>query len=130
MEIPDNQSFNLKDLIPKESLDEYVNISKDILDEKLDEKKESRELLRQKLRNKTNILKGNRVSKDLREKNQINELKKNPMFQSLNNTDNTDVNMNSMIDKMASSMTKDPKQKKNIKKQLDKLIDKMKEQNL
>ena len=127
MEIPDNQSFNLKDLIPKESLDEYVNISKDILDEKLDEKKESRELLRQKLRNKTNILKGNRVSKDLREKNQINELKKNPMFQSLNNTD---VNMNSMIDKMASSMTKDSKQKKNIKKQLDKLIDKMKEQNL
>jgi hypothetical protein len=130
MEIPENQSLNIKDLIPKESLDEYLHISKDILDKTFDEKKENRELLRQKLRNKTNILKGNRISKDLREKNQINELKKNPMFQSLNNIDNTDVNMNSMIDKMASSMTKDPKQKKNIKKQLDKLIDKMKEQNL
>jgi hypothetical protein len=31
---------------------------------------------------------------------------------------------------MASSMTKDPKQKKNIKKQIDKLVEKMKEDNL
>jgi hypothetical protein len=126
MEIPDNQSLNLKDLIPKECLEEYKNISSD-LNENFDEKKANRELLRQKLRNKTNILKGNRVSKELREKNQINELKKNPMFQSLNNTD---VDMNSIIEKMASSMTKDPKQKKNIKKQIDKLVEKMKEDNL
>ena len=82
----------------------------------------TRDELRRRLRAKTNTMKGNRSSKHIREQNQINELKENPMFQ---NADPNSVEVKNMIDSYASKMTSDPKQKKNIKKQMDNLIQKI-----
>lgn len=87
-----------------------------------EEKKDSdKEELRKKLRDKTNNMRNCRMSKSLREEQQIKTLKENPAFQ--NNGSNDDVK--NMIEKMASNMAHDPKQKKNLKKQMENLIGKM-----
>jgi hypothetical protein len=119
-----NKSFNLKDLINPEMLSKYVenNLEQDI-DIKEDPQKK-REELRKKLRAKTNILRNNRSSKEMKETNQINMLKENPLFKNIENAD--EDTMKKMIESMAAKMTNDPKQKKNAKKQMESLIEKMK----
>ena len=133
-----NKSFDFKSLLSDDKLKEYMgnNIDMNKISELLggqsQESKEveedpalRREELRRKLRAKTNSLKGNRMSKQEREKNQINELKKNPMFQNVGATGGNNDDIKNMIDAYAYKMTTDPKQKKNIKKQMDSLIEKM-----
>ncbi len=135
-----NKSFDFKSLLNDEKLKEYMgkNIDMNKISELLgggievqkskqveEDPALRREELRRKLRAKTNSLKSNRISKQEREQNQINELKTNPMFQNagLNGGNNDEIK--NMIDAYASKMTTDPKQKKNIKKQMDNLIQKM-----
>jgi len=135
-----NKSFDFKSLLNDEKLKEYMgkNIDMNKISELLgggievqkskqveEDPALRREELRRKLRAKTNSLKSNRMSKQEREQNQINELKTNPMFQNagLNGGNNDEIK--NMIDAYASKMTTDPKQKKNIKKQMDNLIQKM-----
>jgi len=137
-----NKSFNLKDFIKNDTIKNYIeenghnvdmNKISELINGKLNineestEKKvidnERREELRRRLREKTNVLKGNRTSKELREKNQINELKQNPLFQTGGNVNPEDIK--NMIEAYSSKMTKDTKQKKNIKKQMNNLIEKM-----
>ena len=66
-------------------------------------------------------LRNNRMSKNVREQGQIESLKSNPAFQNLN----SEEEIKKAIDMVASSMSKDSKQKKNIKKQMENLVDKM-----
>jgi hypothetical protein len=128
-----NQSFNIKDLINDEDLSKYsdlinnldlnnLNLNNLNLDksEKIINDKEE---IRRKLREKTNSLRNNRLGKKTKEDNQIKALKENPMFQNIDS--NSD--MKGVIDKMASNMSNDPRQKKNIKKQIEKLVDKIKQ---
>ena len=84
--------------------------------------KPTREELKQKLRAAIKSRSNNRLKKDLRQQNQINMLKENPMFQNMGNT----ADMKNVIDNMASKMSNDPRQKKNIKKQMEELVEKMK----
>lgn len=134
-----NKSFDFKSLLSDDKFKEYMgkNVDMNKISELLgngptqESKQEEedpalrREELRRKLRAKTNSLKGNRMSKQEREKNQINELKKNPMFQNAGLAGGNNDDIKNMIDAYASKMTNDPKQKKNIKKQMDSLIEKM-----
>jgi hypothetical protein len=139
----ENKSFNLSELINNDELKKYIgkNLDMNKISELINgnttesissieepsEKgcisQERREELRRRLRAKTNSLKGNRTSKEAREKNQINELKQNPLFQQSGNMNEEDVK--NIIETYASKMTKDAKQKKNIKKQMKNLIEKM-----
>jgi hypothetical protein len=139
----ENKSFNLSELINNDELKKYIgkNLDMNKISELINgnttesissieepsEKgcisQEKREELRRRLRSKTNSLKGNRTSKEAREKNQINELKQNPLFQQSGNMNEEDVK--NIIETYASKMTKDAKQKKNIKKQMKNLIEKM-----
>jgi hypothetical protein len=115
----EKESFNLKDLINIDDLKEYTNNLDNT--EKIDET-ENKEEIRRRLKEKINNLKGNRLNKNLKEQNKIQQLRENPMFKNIDNN----VDMKSMIEKMATSMSKDSKQKKNIKKQMEGLIEKMK----
>ena len=116
----DTKSFNLKDLITPDILNKYVETN---LEEKNKLNEINREILRKKLRNKTNNLRLNRSSKDANEKNQLNMLKENSLFQNIEGADNE--TMKKMVDAMASKMTNDSKQKKNAKKQITKLLEKI-----
>ena len=87
-------------------------------------KDELRNELRKKLRAKIKTLSIHRMSKDMKEKAQIDSLKENLMFQNAGNIGNED--MNNIINTMVNQMGADPKQKKNIKKQVENLVDKMK----
>jgi len=117
----DKQNFNLTELMSQINLKDYMGENNQ-LDEKLVEmEKQRKEQLRQKLRNKTNSLRNNRMSKNVREQGQIESLKSNPAFQNLN----SEEEIKKAIDMVASSMSKDSKQKKNIKKQMENLVDKM-----
>ena len=117
----EKQNFNLTELMSQINLKDYMGENNQ-LDEKLVEmEKQRKELLRQKLRNKTNSLRNNRMSKNAREQNQIESLKSNPAFQNINSNED----MKKAIDMVASSMSKDSKQKKNIKKQMEQLVGKM-----
>jgi len=117
----DKQNFNLTELMSQINLKDYMGENNQ-LDEKLVEmEKQRKEQLRQKLRNKTNSLRKNRMSKNVREQGQIESLKSNPAFQNLN----SEEEIKKAIDMVASSMSKDSKQKKNIKKQMENLVDKM-----
>jgi hypothetical protein len=117
----EKQNFNLTELMSQINLKDYMGENNQ-LDEKLVEmEKQRKELLRQKLRNKTNSLRNNRMSKNVREQGQIESLKSNPAFQNLN----SEEEIKKAIDMVASSMSKDSKQKKNIKKQMENLVDKM-----
>jgi hypothetical protein len=117
-----NQSFNLEDLMSQINLNDYKGVVPELDNKIKDLQLKRKEELKQKLRAKTNNLRNNRMSKEIRENNQINSLKENPMFQNINNVEDT----KKIIETMASSMSKDSKQKKNIKKQIEKLVDKMK----
>jgi len=139
----ENKSFNLSELINNDELKKYIGKNLDMNkiselingntsestssieepSEKGSISQERRDELRRRLRAKTNSLKGNRTSKEAREKNQINELKQNPLFQQSGNMNEEDVK--NIIETYASKMTKDAKQKKNIKKQMKNLIEKM-----
>ena len=77
------------------------------------------------MREKRESLKNNRTSKKGRENNQMNMLKENPLFQNIDQLDDTKTK--NLIETMASKISNDPKQKKNIKKQMENLINKMKE---
>ena len=126
------ESLNLKDLIKPEDLEAYQNIlshNNGNLDSNQDNQPDNEEArrnyLRQKLRAKTKQLQSSRMSKDMREKSQIEMLKENPMFKNLNGQQQNPELMKETIEKIASSMCKDPRQKKNIKKQLGNIIEKM-----
>lgn len=121
----EKQSFNLDELMSELNLKDYMGESQE-LDGKLKEIQEKRkDELRKKLRQKTNNMRNNRSGKILREQNQINSLKENPLFQNIGNGNEDEIKK--VIETMASSFSKDPKQKKNIKKQIEKLVDKIKE---
>jgi predicted outer membrane protein len=90
----------------------------------------NKEDLKKKLRDKRNALKNNRLGKKYQEDNQIKTLKENPLFQNMNGGNlngANDADIKNTIESMASKMSNDPKQKKNIKKQMNHLIEKMKE---
>lgn len=121
----EKQSFNLDELMSELNLKDYMGESQE-LDGKLKEIQEKRkDELRKKLRQKTNNMRNNRSGKILREQNQINSLKENPLFQNIGNGNEDEIKK--VIETMASSFSKDPKQKKNIKKQMEKLVEKIKE---
>lgn len=119
------KSFNLADLINPDILNKYAGLSKDmnLIEELEEDPLKKRETLRKKLRAKTNTMRIERSSKDMKEKNQINMLKENPLFKNIENTD--EETMKKIIDNMASKMTNDPRQKKNAKKQMENLVEKM-----
>ena len=102
---------------------------KDNLEEELTEEiiMKNREELRKRTNEKIAHMRNKRSSKNIKQESQIKALKENPLFQNLDLNNNTDIKK--IIDNLASKMTNDSKQKKNIKKQMDKIIDKMKEQN-
>jgi hypothetical protein len=119
----EKQEFNLNELMSQINLKDYIGEDPD-LDEKLKEMEQNRkEMLRQKLRKKTHSMRHNRMSKDIRQHNQMEELKKNPAFSNIG----SEEEMKKAIDMVASSMSKDSKQKKNIKKQMQGLIEKVKD---
>ena len=124
----EKKSFNIKDLVDIEDLNNYTSeLLKNNENEVDNLSKPSRDELRAKLRAKTNSLKNNRMSKNIKEENQMKSLKENPMFK---NVDPNSVDMKNMIESMANKMCADPKQKKNIKKQMEKLVEKMKDNTL
>lgn len=121
----EKQQFDLAEIMSKMNLKDYMGQDPE-LDKKLMELDEKRKNdLKQKLRQKTNNMRNNRLGKSSREQSQINALKENPMFQNIGNTSEEEIKK--AIEMMASSFSKDPRQKKNIKKQVGKLVDKMKE---
>lgn len=121
----EKQQFNLNDIMSNLNLKDYMGQSEE-LDNKLVEMENKRKNdLRQKLRQKTNNMRNNRSGKSMREQSQINALKENALFQNINN--NSEEEIKKAIETMASSFSKDSRQKKNIKKQVGKLVEKMKE---
>ena len=142
---PEKKTFDLKDIlnISPEMLQSFQSLtlnnnennnlmnSSSILSQ--NNKSENTDELKKKLRDKRNALKNNRLGKKYREENQIKALKENPLFQNINGgnangaNDANDTDIKNTIENMASKMSNDPKQKKNIKKQMSNLIEKMKE---
>ena len=116
------QELNLMDLMSEINLKSYMGESPEMDEKILEMEKKRKEMLRQKLRNKMNSFKNNRMSKDHKQQVQMDSLKNNPAFQNINSQEE----MKKAIDMVASSMSKDSKQKKNIKKQMEELVDKMK----
>jgi hypothetical protein len=91
--------------------------------EKEGEKELSREELRKKLRAKMNQLSSQRQGKDVQQQKQIEQLKSNPMVQSMGNK--VDVNM--LIDQVMkqNNIPNTPQHRKNVKKQVEALMSKM-----
>jgi hypothetical protein len=89
---------------------------------------EARAALKKKLEDKRSSIKNKKQPLITKEDNQINMLKNNPLFKNIENLDKESIKK--IIDTVASSMTNDSKQKKNIKKQVEKLIDKMVEKKV
>ena len=126
----EKKSFNLKDLINIENIDQLSSLSlNDNLEEELTEEiiMKNREELRRRTKEKINNMRNKRLGKNTKQDSQIKALKENPLFQNLDLNNNTDIKK--VIDNLASKMTTDSKQKKNIKKQMEKIMDKMKESN-
>jgi len=119
----EQSAFNLKDLLNDENIQKYKNIDPNFM-LNLD-KKPDKEELRRRLRAKTNSLRNNRMNKSIREQNQVNAMKENPLFKNIDTSSKEDIK--TAIETMASNMTKDSKQKKNIKKQMEKMVEKIKE---
>ncbi len=142
---PENHTINLNELkkmIPEKELEEYLKEAealkdRNILDEPTllpntlkqnnqssskqeDDAQKKRNELRDKLRKKTNQMAQGRQSKDQQMKNQLEVMKDNPLFS--NAFEGSDEDKKKVIDMYASSVTKDSKQKKNIKKQLEKIM--------
>ena len=129
------QSFNLKDLIDEKEINKYKEIEeeeknkeKNIINDEEQKKKIIREEALKRLKEKKEAFKNKRLGKTGQNKNQINQLMSNPLFNNLN-LNNSDEIKNA-INLMADKMTNDPKQKKNAKKQIAKLVDKMKDVKL
>ena len=119
-----NQNMNLLDLVKDEDT-VLTNPTSHPIDIDMNEiQRKRKEILRQKLRNKTNNLKNRRCGKEAMENLQLNALKDNEMFKNIQGKEDE---VKKMIENMASSMSNDPKQKKNVKKQMEKLVDKLKE---
>ncbi len=91
--------------------------------EKEGEKELSREELRKKLRAKMNQMSSQRQGKDVQQQKQIEQLKSNPMVQSMGNK--VDVNM--LIDQVMkqNNIPNTPQHRKNVKKQVEALMSKM-----
>jgi hypothetical protein len=135
----DKKSFNLKDLIGIENIEQLSSLSlnDNLLDLSNNDNKEeelteeiimkNREELRRRTKEKINNMRNKRLGKNTKQDSQIKALKENPLFQNLNLDNNGDVKK--MIDNLASKMTTDSKQKKNIKKQMAKIMEKMKDEN-
>jgi len=123
----EQSSFNLKDLLNNENMQEYLNIDPNFMLNLNKIKTIDREELRRRLRAKTNSLRNNRMNKTHREQNQVNALKENPIFKNMNLNESSKEEIKTAIESMASKMAKDPKQKKNIKKQMEKMVEQMKE---
>ncbi len=130
---PPNETANLLDYIKDEDIVSYLEESKNNpslapIDIDMNEiQRKRKEIIRQKLKNKMNNFKNNRSGKESIERMQLEALKNNESFR---NIQGNNEEMKKAIESMASNMTKDPKQKKNIKKQMDKLIEKMSETKL
>ena len=113
-----------------ENIDKLSSLSlNNNLEEELTEEiiMKNREELKRRTNEKIAYMRNKRSSKNIKQESQIKALKENPLFKNLDLNNNTDIKK--IIDNLASKMTNDSKQKKNIKKQMDKIIDKMKEQN-
>ncbi len=143
---PENHTIDLNELkkmIPEKELEEYLKEAealkgRNIIEEssllpikqslfsntsqsnKDEDPEKKRKELRDKLRKKTNQMSQSRQSKDQQMKNQLEVMKENPLFS--NAFQGTDEEKKKVIDMYASSVTKDSKQKKNIKKQLEKIM--------
>ncbi len=91
--------------------------------EKEGEKELSREELRKKLRAKMNQLSSQRQGKDVQQQKQIEQLKSNPMVQSMGNK----VDINMLIDQVMkqNNIPNTPQHRKNVKKQVEALMSKM-----
>ena len=146
--IPDDLKNIVEEIIPKKKdiINENIetsdykilddNINKKIENEKIENIKneieingiEARIALKKKLEDKRNSIKNKKQPLITKEDNQINMLKNNPLFKNIENLDKESIKK--IIDTVASSMTNDSKQKKNIKKQVEKLIDKMVEKKI
>jgi hypothetical protein len=92
--------------------------------EKEGEKELSKEELRKKLRAKMNQLSSQRQGKDAQQQKQIEQLKSNPMVQSMGNK----VDINMLIDQVMkqNNIPNTPQHRKNVKKQVEALMEKMK----
>ncbi len=127
---PPNETANLLDYIKDEDIMSYLEESKNNpslapIDIDMNEiQRKRKEIIRQKLRNKMNNFKNNRSGKESIERMQLEALKNNESFR---NIQGNNEEMKKAIESLASNMTKDPKQKKNIKKQMDKLVEKISE---
>jgi len=145
----DKKSFNLKDLINIENIDEDIlesiknnkiidleiktdeEVSNEqskeeveILDEK--ERLHNIQLVKKKLINRQQELSNKRKNKNVKEDMKIKMLKENPLLKNLGNLDSLNSpEAKTIIDNMASKMCNNSKQKKAIKKQIEKLIGKM-----
>ena len=130
-------SFNLKDLIDPALLEQYQNELSSTVDVKepasesdsdsvLTEEmiRQNKEALRKRVHDKKMELRNKRLGKTVQQKNQIEQLRQNPLFQNQNLNEQVDIKK--MIDAYASKMTNDSKQKKHIKKQMEKLMEQMK----
>ncbi len=91
--------------------------------EKEDEKELSREELRKKLRAKMNQMSSQRQGKDVQQQKQIEQLKSNPMVQSMGKK----VDINMLIDQVMkqNNIPNTPQHRKNVKKQVEALMNKM-----
>ena len=105
---------------PLENLQSPKEIQNKLLQNNVDDAEKKRNELRAKLRQKTNQMSQSRQSKDIQMKNQLEMMKDNPMFS--NALQGTQEDKKKIIDMYASSVTKDSKQKKNIKKQMEKIM--------
>ena len=127
---PPNETTNLLDHIRDEDIISYLEESKNDpslapIDIDMNEiQRKRKEILKQRLRNKMNNFKNNRSGKESIERMQLEALKNNESFR---NIQGNNEEMKKAIESLANNMTKDPKQKKNIKKQMDKLVEKMSE---
>jgi hypothetical protein len=91
--------------------------------EKEGEKELSKEELRKKLRAKMNQLSSQRQGKEVQQQKQIEQLKSNPMVQSMGNK----VDINMLIDQVMkqNNIPNTPQHRKNVKKQVEALMSKM-----
>lgn len=124
-------SFNLNDLMNIGQNPEIQQQLQGIMGEQFqqfqrDEKKDenlSKEEMRKKLREKINQMSSQRQGKDVQQKKQIEQLKSNPMVQSMGKK----VDINMLIDQVMkqNNIPNTPQHRKNVKKQVEALMEKM-----
>lgn len=124
-------SFDLKDLMNIGQNPEIQQQLQGMMGEQFQqfqqsEKKEenlSKEEMRKRLREKINQMSSQRHGKDVQQKKQIEQLKSNPMVQSMGKK----VDINMLIDQVMkqNNIPNTPQHRKNVKKQVEALMEKM-----